>query len=368
MQREPFSRRCDGSQVHCTTHSSLWADLGTIMMDGVADLSSGSAELDFIDSTFNTVVIKPGQTVATAIQVDSVEKLPDSEPDGDKSIPSTESVFSCVKRKEEFLYPCIVSDEAMDAEDKEFDLDLSKYLGKKGTMLKCVHELYFRATKNLSTKESAKVKELLVKNNETTFHDPKKPLTTTNTIEHEIPMTGRPVRIPLRRVAPGQRKIVEDKALKMEKEGMIAKSVGPWCSPIVLVRKKDGTICFCVDYRKLKDVTHQDTYLLPRIDDILEALRGAKYFYSIDLASGYWQIKVVDKDREKTVFGSHLGLYEFLCMPFGLTGAPATFSRLMDKVLHGLIIKKCLVYLDDMIFGSSFEETLANLRLVMDHL
>ncbi len=113
----------------------------------------------------------------------------------------------------------------------------------------------------------------------------------------------------------------------MEQEGKITKSASPWwCSPIIVVRKKDSTICFCVDYHKLNDATHKDAYPLPRIDDILEALSGAKYFYSIDLASGYWQIKVADKDREKTAFGSHLGLYEFLCMPFGLTGPSATFS------------------------------------------
>ncbi len=164
-------------------------------------------------------------------------------------------------------------------------------------------------------------------------------------------------------------KIVEDEIQKMEKQGTIIKISGPWCSPIVLVRKKDGTIRFCVDYRKLNAMTHKDAYRLPRIDDILQALRGAKYFCSIDLASCYWQIKVADKDREKTAFGSHLGLYEFLCMPFGLTGAPATFSRLMDKVLDGLIGKNCLVYLDKVIiFGSSFEETLTNLKLVMGHL
>ncbi len=150
---------------------------------------------------------------------------------------------------------------------------------------------------------------------------------------------------------------------------MITKSSGPWCSPIVLVRKKDGTIHFCVDYHKLNVATHKDAYLLPRIDDILEGLRGAKYFCSIDVASGYWQIKVADKDREKTAFGSHLGLYEFLCMPFGLTGDPATFSRLIDKVLDGLISKRCLVYLDDIIiYGKTFKETLVNLKMVMSHL
>ncbi len=90
----------------------------------------------------------------------------------------------------------------------------------------------------------------------------------------------------------------------MEKEGTITKSACPWCSPIVLVRKKDGTVHFCVDYHKLNVATQKDAYPLPRIEDILDALRGAKYC-SIDFASGYWQIKVVAKDREKTAIVSH---------------------------------------------------------------
>ncbi len=84
----------------------------------------------------------------------------------------------------------------------------------------------------------------------------------------------------------------------MEKEGTIMKSTGPWCYPIVLVRKKDFTIHFCVDYHQLNDVTHKDTYLLPRIDNILYVLERAKYFCSVDLTSSYWQIKVADKDRK----------------------------------------------------------------------
>ncbi len=119
--------------------------------------------------------------------------------------------------------------------------------------------------------ESAKLKELLVEHNETTFHDPEKPLTRTNTIEHKISMTGRPMRIPPPRVALGRRKIVEDDILKMEKEGAIRNSTDPWCSPIVLARKKDGTIPFCVDYSKLNDASNKDAYPLMRIDDILES-------------------------------------------------------------------------------------------------
>ncbi len=153
----------------------------------------------------------------------------------------------------------------------------------------------------------AKVKELLVEHNETTFHDPEKPLTRTNTIVLEIPTTGRPVRIQPRRIAPGRRKIAEDEILKMENDGTIMKSSCTWCSPIVPMRKKDGTKHFCVDYHKLNDVTHKDTYPLSGIER------------SIDLASGYWQVRVAETDSKKMAFGSHLGLHEFLCMPFGLT-------------------------------------------------
>ncbi len=232
--KRAMAKKWNVSQVLCMTHSSLWADLGAIMMDGVADLSSGSAGLEFINSTSNPVVIKQGQIVVTAIQVDSVEVLPDSEPDDDKSIPSPEPVLSCVKRKDEFLYTCIMSDEAMEAEENNFDLDMAiiepplarpqEIPREKGTMIKGVHDLYVRANKNISVTERAKLKELLVEHNKTTFHDPEKTLTTTNTIEHKILTTGRPMRIPPCRVVLGQRKIIEDEIQKKEKEGMIVKS------------------------------------------------------------------------------------------------------------------------------------------------
>ncbi len=167
-----------------------------IMMDGVADLSSGSAELDFINATSNSVIIKPDQIVATAIQIDSVEMLPDIEPDNDKLIPLTGSVFSCVEKMDNFMYPCIISDEIMDAEEQEFDLKMdiveaplsthSAIPREKGTLIDCVQDLFRRASKNFSPEESAKVKELLVEHNETTFHVPEKPLSRTDTIVHKI--------------------------------------------------------------------------------------------------------------------------------------------------------------------------------------
>ncbi|KAK8786810.1 hypothetical protein V5799_023415 [Amblyomma americanum] len=153
----------------------------------------------------------------------------------------------------------------------------------------------------------------------------------------------------------------------MLNDGIIQPSNSPWSSPVVLVKKKDGTLRFCVDYRKLNSVTKKDVYPLPCIDDSLDRLRQAKYFSSVDLRSGYWQIEVDERDREKTAFVTPDGLYEFRVLPFGLCCAPATFQRMMDTVLTGLKWQTCLVYLDDVIiFSTTFSEHLQRLRVVLE--
>ena len=156
---------------------------------------------------------------------------------------------------------------------------------------------------------------------------------------------------------------------QMLDDDVIEPSDSPWASPAVLVTKKDGTIRFCVDYRKVNFFTKKDSYPLPRIDDTLNTLGGAEYFCTMDLASGYWQVRMKKEDRPITAFATRKGLFQFKVMPFGLTNAPATFHRLMDTVLKGLQWQRCLVYLDDIIvFGKDFGETLANLRMVMERL
>ena len=114
-------------------------------------------------------------------------------------------------------------------------------------------------------------------------------------------------------------------------------------------------------------VTLLESYPLPRIDDTLDALQGAEFFSTIDLAQGYFQIGMDPKDKEKTAFVTHCGLYQFRVMPFGLSGAPATFERAMEQVLKGLLWDKCLVYLDDVtIFGKTFISTMCNLAIVFE--
>ena len=116
---------------------------------------------------------------------------------------------------------------------------------------------------------------------------------------------------------------------------VIRPSCSPWASPIVLVEKKDGTVRFCVDYRKVNSVTKLDAYPMPRIEEVLESIDSAKVISTLDLAKGYWQIPLSEDAKEKTAFIIPSGLYEFEVMPFGLHSAPATFQRTMNHVSRG---------------------------------
>ena len=152
--------------------------------------------------------------------------------------------------------------------------------------------------------------------------------------------------------------------------GVIRSSNSPWASPVVMAKKKDVSLRFCVDFRQFNAATVKDAHPLPRIDDLLDALHGARWFSTLDLKSGYWQVPIMERDKEKTAFRTSRGqLYEFNQVPFGLCNAPATFSRLMDRVLSGLHWETCLFYLDDIIvFSSTWEEHLARLRQVFERL
>ncbi|XP_043206108.1 uncharacterized protein LOC122372666 [Amphibalanus amphitrite] len=187
-------------------------------------------------------------------------------------------------------------------------------------------------------------------------------------VKHSIPLVegARPVSQPPRRINVIDRDDVDAAVLKMQRDGIIRPSCSPWSSPVVPVRKRDGSLRLCIDYRRLNDLTHGDSHPLPRVEDCLDALSGSSWFSVLDLQSGYWQQEVKDSDKEKTAFSTHTGLWEFSRMPFGLKGAPASFQRLMMAVLAGLTWRECLVYLDDVIvFGKSFDEALSHLDHVL---
>ena len=202
------------------------------------------------------------------------------------------------------------------------------------------------------------------------FPIPGEPLTGhTDAVEHDIHTGDRPpIRCAPRRMSPQKMKKEEACVTEMLTGGQIEASDSPWSSPVVLVTKKDGTR-FCMDYRQLNDATVKDAYPLPRIDDTLDMLAGKQWFSTLDLASGYWQVSLSQDARAKTAFATHSGLFQFRVMPFGLCNAPATFERLMDRVLQGLRWSRCLVYLDDIIsFGGTFRAALSNLTLIFERL
>lgn len=178
-------------------------------------------------------------------------------------------------------------------------------------------------------------------------------------VKYSSSIKQAPRRIPLQ-----MRGEVEEILNEMKQQG-VEESHSPWVSPAVLVRKKDDSIRFCVDFRKLNAVTKKDSYPIPRIDDLLDHLSGNAWFTTLDLKSGYWQIKLRLQDKEKTAFSIGSGLWQFIVMPFDLCNAPATFEHLMEKVLHPILNKICMVYLDDVIiFAKTFEEMVANLRSI----
>jgi len=191
----------------------------------------------------------------------------------------------------------------------------------------------------------------------------------TTLAEHRIETgSAKPVRQPPYRLPQAYRETVQKDLQAMEENGIIEPSNSEWASPIVLVPKKDGTIRMCVDYRRLNSVSEADAYPMPRIDELIDRLGGAKYLTTLDLTRGYWQVPVAQDARAKTAFTTPFGLYQFRMMPFGLHGAPATFQRMMDVLLNGLG-DHAAAYLDDLvIFSQTWDEHLTHLRGILQRL
>lgn len=185
-------------------------------------------------------------------------------------------------------------------------------------------------------------------------------------VKHAVNTTDEiPVSQPYRRIPPNQLLEVKAHIHQLLEQGVIKPSHSPYASPIVLAKKKDGSLRMCVDYRRLNAKTVRDSFPLPRIEETLDSMTEAKFFSTLDLAAGYNQIAVEEKDKHKTAFITPFGLFQYERLPFGLSGAPATFQRFMQRLFSEKLFEILLIYLDDLlVFSKTFEEHLQHLRYV----
>ncbi|XP_020102373.1 uncharacterized protein LOC109719935 [Ananas comosus] len=180
-----------------------------------------------------------------------------------------------------------------------------------------------------------------------------------------VPETA-PISKALYRMAPAELRELKAQLQDLMDKGFVKPSVSPWGAPVLFVKKKDGTLRLCVDYRELNKVTIKNKYPLPRIDDLFDQLQGSRVYSKIDLQSGYHQLKIKPENVHKTAFRTRHGHYEFTVMPFGLTNAPAAFMDLMNMIFKLLLDQCVVVFIDDiLIFSQSNEEYEEHLRMVM---
>ena len=192
----------------------------------------------------------------------------------------------------------------------------------------------------------------------------------TDIVKHDIQLTDeKPIKQAPRRMSQAKQEDADRQIDQFVEMGLAQPSNSAWAAPMVMVKKKDGSLRMCIDYRALNEKTVKDAYPLPNTSELFDSLSGSQWFSTLDLASGYYQVENTDKAREVSAFATRKGLFEWTCMPFGLCNAPATFSRLMDRMLTGLHWQICLVYLDDVIvFSKTPAEMLDRLRIVFQRL
>ncbi|PIK41092.1 putative transposon Ty3-I Gag-Pol polyprotein [Apostichopus japonicus] len=221
----------------------------------------------------------------------------------------------------------------------------------------------------MDTEQANKI-ALLLKDNMEAFSVGDFDLGCCDSIPHIIKVSDdTPIRLPYRRISPTQVAEVKTLLNDMLAKNIIRKSSSPYASPIVLVKKKSGTLRLCIDYRQLNAVTVKDSFPLPRIEETLEALGGAKYFSTLDLSHGYFQVAMEESSIDKTAFRVPWGLYEFTRMPQGLCNSPSTFQRIMEHIFGDMNMTQLILYLDDiLVFSTDIDSHLQRLDTVFKRL
>jgi hypothetical protein len=215
-----------------------------------------------------------------------------------------------------------------------------------------------------------KIKDLLDKNSDI-FCKNDLVLGYTDIVKHRIRTTDdKPIAIPHRRIPSNQMEEVRAHIKQLLNQNIIRKSSSPYAAPVVIVRKHDQSIRLCVDYRQLNKKTIRDAYPLPRTEEALDTLHGTKYYTSLDLSQGYYQVATDERDIHKTAFRVGTGgLYEYLRMPMGLSNSAATFQKIMEACFNDKNFEILLIYLDDiLIVSKTVEEQLERLEFVFQRL
>ena len=228
-------------------------------------------------------------------------------------------------------------------------------------------ELYSDSIIGKSHKQRKALEETLIEYQDV-FSKHDNDLGFTHLAEHTIDTdNARPIKQPFRRVPLAYEQAEKEAIDKMLEQDVIRPSSSPWASPLVLVKKKDGSVRPCVDYRLLNKVTKVDAFPIPKVDDCIDSISGAKLFSTLDLTSGYFQIPLKEEDIPKSAFTSKYGLYEFKSLPFGMVNSGATFERVMELALKGLQWQTCIIYIDDcIVFGQTFDDHMIRLKEVLD--
>ncbi|MBA3569363.1 MAG: DDE-type integrase/transposase/recombinase, partial [Pyrinomonadaceae bacterium] len=264
----------------------------------------------------------------------------------------------------------VVDDNSSPEDDDDHIPDFRDFYAKQTPIPECVEKLLTTVPSHtLNVEQTATLKRMLTENGDALRPAPAE-LRRAHIPLFEI-VTGNapPVHSRGYRASEKIEAFMEETVAAMVKTGLARRSRSNYASPVVCPLKSDGSWRFAVDYRQLNGQTEADRYPLPRIDESLDTLQGAKYFSILDLKSGFWQVPVHENSVHKTAFVTRSGLYEFLVMPFGLRNAPAAFQRTMNDVLVGLIGKICACYIDDIcIFSVTIEQHLERLAQVLERL
>ena len=268
--------------------------------------------------------------------------------------PTDEDILIPPKTKIGLIEPASVANVSVVTEDsKSVEVDFSKFpLGG-----------------DLSPEERSNL-EALVTANSDVFAWSEDQLGLCDLLQHRIVVTSdQPTAQPYRRLPPQLMAEVRNHLDSLLDRDIIAPSTSPYAAPIVVVRKKNNEIRMCCDFRKLNAITRKDSYPLPRMEECIDALAGARVFSTLDLASGYHQTEVHPEDQDKTAFTTPFGLFQWKRLPFGLCNAPAQFSRVMQKVMSDHLFKILVLYLDDiLVYSDTFESHLTRLGLVFQRL